>query len=246
LHALLAAPSDDEAFQPVAITISEAENWAANTRVQLDAAFDLLAAIKVFSNETEATQAAFVLKSRSKIIAHLAAMANAGIGSLQTRIHGDFHLGQILVVTNDAYIIDFEGEPSKPLALRRAKSSPMRDVAGLLRSFHYAAAAAEISYATSPIASPEIDHVGTLSRFVADVSEQFLIAYRVVASAAMHPWVVDQNSECALLNLFLLEKSAYEICYEAANRPTWLGIPLEGIYEIMKRVLTTIPEAEHA
>lgn len=246
LHALLATPNDDEAFNPIKTTEIDANKWANDTTTQLNTAFDVLAEIKEFPDAISANLAVEVLASRFTIIDRIAAMAKAGIGSLQTRIHGDFHLGQILVVTNDAYIIDFEGEPSKPLATRRAKSSPMRDVAGLLRSFHYASAAAEITYATGPIGNSDIDHEGALSRFVADISEQFLAAYRLVAVQTSHPWVMNSDMESTLLDLFLLEKSAYEICYEAANRPAWIGIPLSGFAEIIKRILHKIPEVEHA
>jgi maltose alpha-D-glucosyltransferase/alpha-amylase len=143
------------------------------------------------------------------------------------RLHGDFHLGQVLVADSDAYIIDFEGEPAKPLAARRQKSSPLRDVAGLLRSFHYAVAAAQ---------SPHV-------RFVPQMSEVFLAAYHAVESAATPRWL---HHEDALLDLFLLEKSAYEICYEAANRPAWLAIPLRGFAEIAARVLKIMPETPDA
>jgi maltose alpha-D-glucosyltransferase/alpha-amylase len=172
-----------------------------------------------------------VLENRGKILGLLPDLAGAGAGTLATRVHGDFHLGQVLVSTGDAYIIDFEGEPSKRLEIRRSKTSPMRDVAGLLRSFHYAAAA------QSPAGPAKSQTAAALMRFVEEMSAQFLTAYRAVERNAEWRWVENEASETALLDLFLLEKSAYEICYEAANRPTWLGIPLRGFAEIAARVL---------
>jgi maltose alpha-D-glucosyltransferase/alpha-amylase len=163
-------------------------------------------------------------------------LAKAGEGSLLTRVHGDFHLGQVLVSREDAFIIDFEGEPSKPLPVRRAKSSPMRDVAGLIRSFHYAGAAARLSHVSAPSAVNEAAE-GPLRRFVEEMTAQFLAAYRAVEVAASPRWVPDAKAESALLDLFLLEKSAYEICYEAANRPAWIAIPLGGFAEICRRLL---------
>jgi maltose alpha-D-glucosyltransferase/alpha-amylase len=187
----------------------------------------------------------FVLNHKTKFAAVVEKLANKGVGSLRTRIHGDFHLGQILVVTNDAYIIDFEGEPSKPLSVRRGKNSPMRDVAGLLRSFHYAAAAAKISYDAGPTVLGS-DYKKALTRFVNDASNNFLKAYRTVEASSSPQWSGSESAELALLDLFLLEKSAYEICYEAANRPAWLSIPLGGFVEIIKRVLQLTSEPEHA
>ena len=150
------------------------------------------------------------------------------------------------MASGDAYIIDFEGEPAKPLPVRRAKSSPMRDVAGLLRSFDYAAAAARITYASSPSASSGPPVAQALRRFVSEMSQQFLNAYRAVESTASPRWVEDDAAEAALLDLFLLEKSAYEICYEAANRPAWLSIPLRGFAEIAGRAIQVTPETEFA
>ncbi len=181
----------------------------------------------------------------SRIRKLLPALAAAGKGSLQTRIHGDFHLGQVLVAREDAFIIDFEGEPAKPLPVRRAKSSPMRDVAGLLRSFHYAAAAARLSHVSAP-SLPADQIEAPLARFVKEMTTQFLAAYRAVETTAAPRWIADSQAEAALLDLFLLEKSAYEICYEAANRPNWLAIPLRGFAEIAARVLNFTPETVDA
>jgi maltose alpha-D-glucosyltransferase/alpha-amylase len=241
LHAVLAKPSPDAAFNPSPAKAADTKIWAEGAAAQLTAAFDTLSKVTEFADDATGKAAAFVLKYRDKIIAALPALAKAGMGSLQTRIHGDFHLGQILVVGSDAHIIDFEGEPSKPLEYRRAKTSPMRDVAGLLRSFHYAAAAARLTYASGP-ASGSAESEAALQRFVADMSANFLAAYREIESAASPRWIADEAAETALRDLFLLEKSAYEICYEAANRPAWLAIPLRGFAEIAARLLHLTPE----
>jgi maltose alpha-D-glucosyltransferase/alpha-amylase len=233
LHALLARPSPDPAFDPVPFSAADAKALGAGAATQLQAAFDSLAKIDEHPNEETARAAAFVLDNRARITKLLPTLANAATGTLATRIHGDFHLGQVLVGTGDAYIIDFEGEPAKKLEVRRAKSSPVRDVAGLLRSFHYAAAAAALGPATTTGAAA----AQPLARFVEEVSAQFLAAYRTVERSAAPRWIEDEAAEAALLDLFLLEKSAYEICYEAANRPTWLAIPLRGFAEIAGRLL---------
>jgi maltose alpha-D-glucosyltransferase/alpha-amylase len=245
LHALLARPSDDPAFDPVPATEADTKAWAAGARAQLNLAFETLGSITDFSDETTRAAAKFVIGERDRIRDLLPALAAAGRGSLRTRIHGDFHLGQVLVSREDAFLIDFEGEPAKPLEVRRAKSSPMRDVAGLLRSFHYAAAAARLSHVSAP-SHPGEQVEAPLARFVAEMTTQFLTAYRVIETTASPRWIADESAETALLDLFLLEKSAYEICYEAANRPTWLAIPLRGFAEIAARILKTTPETVDA
>jgi maltose alpha-D-glucosyltransferase/alpha-amylase len=155
---------------------------------------------------------------------------------LSTRVHGDFHLGQVLVVQGDAYIIDFEGEPARTMAQRRARSCALRDVAGLLRSFDYAAAAAAPGrVAASEQASERRQSI--LQQFRDRASGAFLEAYAAVLADAEPRWV-SPEAEPALLDLFLLEKAAYEIKYEAANRPTWIGIPLGGLYRIAERLLS--------
>jgi maltose alpha-D-glucosyltransferase/alpha-amylase len=226
LHEVLAKPSQNSDFNPKPVAPLDAQAWADAARLQLAAALGTLAGLRD-QPETVLRDSAFVIQHADRLLHIVDELAASGVGSLQTRIHGDFHLGQVLVADGDAFIIDFEGEPAKPLAMRRAKSSPLRDVAGLLRSFHYAVAAAQ---------SPDV-------HFVPQMSAAFLAAYRAVETAAMPRWL---HHETALLDLFLLEKSAYEICYEAANRPAWLAIPLRGFAEIAARVLKITPETPDA
>jgi maltose alpha-D-glucosyltransferase/alpha-amylase len=151
---------------------------------------------------------------------------------LKTRVHGDFHLGQVLVATGDAYIIDFEGEPGRPLAERRAKASPLRDVAGLLRSFDYAVATTldPKMLANAPLA--EDQRARFITRVRDGASQAFLDAY--YAGVAELPGL--QSGE--LLDFFLIEKAAYEVIYEAQNRPTWLSIPLQGLHRLVTRIVS--------
>ena len=156
-------------------------------------------------------------------------MADTGIGSPVTRIHGDLHLGQILVAGEDAVFIDFEGEPARPLEERRGKASPLRDVAGVLRSFDYAAAMVGRNEQSSPHVSGA-RREDFLERFRSDAAEAFLNAYRQTTLAAGLPLSVE------LLDMFLIEKAAYEIAYEAANRPSWLDVPLGGLHALAQRL----------
>jgi maltose alpha-D-glucosyltransferase/alpha-amylase len=171
-------------------------------------------------------------------------LAHAKNAGLKTRIHGDFHLGQILVVQNDIHIIDFEGEPAKPLKARRAKASPLRDVAGILRSFDYAAAA---TVSNRPPTSPALDEkqLALLGEFTAAAGKAFLKAYHAVLAEAPHPWI-EAESEERLLRMFLIEKAAYEICYEAANRPAWIAFPLRGLTRLLERKTEKTLEPHHA
>jgi maltose alpha-D-glucosyltransferase/alpha-amylase len=240
LHAILTTPTDDPAFAPEKATAADGTVWAESVRAQFEAALAALAAVADWPDEESREAAALVREQRRAVGAAIDRLAVIGAGTLKTRTHGDFHLGQVLVSSGDAYIIDFEGEPARPLAERRAKSSPLRDVAGLLRSFDYAVAAAS-SRAEGP-AHDAPQNTTVLDRFATSASEAFLAAYREVHAASPRRWVTEAG-EADLLDLFLIEKAAYEICYEAANRPTWIGIPLSGLARIAARITAPVTEA---
>jgi maltose alpha-D-glucosyltransferase/alpha-amylase len=234
MHAVLAEPSADPAFAPAPTDPATLDAWAEGAIEQIDMAMDLLASATGLDDATR-TQANTLLAHRDSLRDAARRLAQHGAGSLQTRVHGDFHLGQVLVVQGDAFIIDFEGEPARTMEQRRAKSCPMRDVAGLLRSFDYAAAAAAPGrVATSEQANSRRQNL--LATFRTRACDAFLDAYRTVLHQASQPWITDE-AEAALLDLFLLEKAAYEIRYEIANRPAWLSIPLTGFSTIAERIV---------
>jgi maltose alpha-D-glucosyltransferase/alpha-amylase len=241
MHAVLAQDSDNPAFQPEPATAQDAKAWGKAAGAQIELALKALGAVKSWNSETHKTHAESLLSRRKELLRAVEHLADAAKGTLKTRVHGDFHLGQVLVVQGDACIIDFEGEPAKPLDQRRAKSSPMRDAAGLLRSFDYAAAAAGAERQGVQGLPPD-RAVALLEHFRQSATESFLAAYREAQAQAPRPWVTAE-AEAALLDLFLLEKAAYEVCYEAANRPGWLHIPLRGLEELATRVLGQ--EMEH-
>ncbi|MGI3777584.1 MAG: maltose alpha-D-glucosyltransferase [Janthinobacterium lividum] len=234
LHAVLSAESDDPAFRPLDADEAALGEWAEGAIAQIDGALEALGRVTQWADAADHARAD-ALRGRAEQIREAArGLARQGRGALQTRVHGDFHLGQVLVVQGDAYLIDFEGEPARTMEQRRAKSSPMRDVAGLLRSFDYAAATASTGR-TAESGSAAGNRALVVERFRVTTSAAFLEAYRAVLLAAPRPWVAPE-SEQAVLDLFLLEKAAYEIRYEAANRPTWLAIPLSGFAEIVERL----------
>jgi maltose alpha-D-glucosyltransferase/alpha-amylase len=235
MHIALATPTDNPDFVPEKATGKDVEAWARGARAQLDAAFDILKQKTDWASESDAQRAADLLAHRDMLLQKAEQLAAAGTGSLRIRIHGDFHLGQVLVAQGDVHIVDFEGEPAKPLAHRRTKNSPLRDVAGLLRSFDYAAAFAAGSGATDLTEAAEMRKQQILQQFAPNAGAAFLAAYREAMQAGIAHASEDANS--ALLQLFVLEKAAYEVCYEAANRPAWITVPLNGMASIADQLL---------
>jgi maltose alpha-D-glucosyltransferase/alpha-amylase len=162
-------------------------------------------------------------------------LAESAIGSLEIRIHGDFHLGQLLVSADDVYFVDFEGEPARPLNERRAKGSPLRDLAGLLRSFDYVGQSVRrLTREDGSLLVGDGTAVECLDRLSEVAVRHVLEAYRAVLDAAPRPWIA---SACLddVTRLFVIAKAAYEVDYEAANRPGWLAIPMSGLAAELSR-----------
>jgi maltose alpha-D-glucosyltransferase/alpha-amylase len=235
MHIALATPTDDPDFSPQLATEEDTRAWADGARAQLEAAFAVLRAKSEWSSEAEARRMAHLLGRRDALLDRIDSLAAAGIGSLRIRIHGDFHLGQVLVAHGDVYIVDFEGEPAKPLAKRREKNCPLRDVAGILRSFDYVAAFAGGSGPGDLSEAVELRKQQFIQQYAPASRAAFLAAYReTVAGLA---GFADGEAGFALLQLFVLEKAAYEVCYEAANRPAWVGVPANGMAKLADALL---------
>lgn len=181
-----------------------------------------------------------VLAAEDDIRRRFHAALNNPIRALRTRIHGDYHLGQVLYTGADFVIIDFEGEPARPMSQRRLKRSPLQDVAGMLRSFHYAAYAPLLAATGTGEVSGEPQNLRAWAEVWAQwVGDRYLSEYlRVADGAAFLPPV--RAEMLALLQLQLLEKAVYELGYELNNRPDWVAIPLEGI---SKTLASSIPDS---
>ncbi|WP_225765482.1 maltose alpha-D-glucosyltransferase [Inquilinus sp. Marseille-Q2685] len=245
IHAVLARPSDDPAFAPEPADAAAVRGWIEEARVEIDGAIATVAAMRDWPDAATEAAARRLLEGQDRLARLVERLADAGRGSLQTRVHGDFHLGQVLVAQGDAYLIDFEGEPTRPIAERRHKSSPLRDVAGLLRSIDYAAATADDAIRDSIPEAMREQRTALLQRYRAEASQAFLEAYRAVARVAPHPWATPEAEE-ALIALFSLQKAAYEIRYEAANRPSWIGLPIRGLAALLDQLATDAKVLTHA
>jgi len=172
-----------------------------------------------------------LLGLRSILLERLQSIASLTPAGALSRIHGDYHLGQVLIAQNDVVVIDFEGEPQRSLPERRTKTTPMRDVAGMVRSLDYAAAMAVLHYGERNGASlPAIEE--RMRTWRDSATTAFLDAYRTTM-AGCRTYPDDPKLAYALLEHFLLQKVIYETGYELANRPDWVTVPLRGAIEIL-------------
>jgi maltose alpha-D-glucosyltransferase/alpha-amylase len=244
LHVALATPSDNPAFDPELADSKQVQAWIDGTQKLLASALELLEKNVDQLGEDAALLGRSVLDRKDKLVEAVSKLVKPDAHALRTRIHGDFHLGQVLVAQGDAFLIDFEGEPARELEERRAKSSPLRDVAGLLRSLSYASAAAQSTMEAAPQMTADRKRA-LFERFRAAAAEAFLTEYRAATQAASQRLVAPEHEQ-ALLDLFLIEKAAYEIRYEAANRPAWLGLPVRGLAALTSRLLGDTGAAPHS
>jgi maltose alpha-D-glucosyltransferase / alpha-amylase len=231
LHAILSRETSNPAFAPKVADSTDAANWARKTEERIQTAFEGISRLQTWQRDQDRDRAQTLLSQSEGIVAAIRNLAKSGAGTLMTRIHGDFHLGQVLVASGDAYIIDFEGEPGASIRERRTKTSSLRDVAGLLRSIDYAGATFidRRGVGAVPVDAAQRDRL--IALFRARAATAFLRAYWEATDARSGP------AARALLDLFLIEKAAYEIAYEAANRPTWIGVPVAGLARLAMRIL---------
>ncbi|MCW3148203.1 maltose alpha-D-glucosyltransferase [Stutzerimonas stutzeri] len=236
MHRVLAGAADDPAFALEPTKKAHAQEWAQAVTAELERALTLLGDHRGDLERKDAVLVDQLLGQREQLIAEVQRLAARTLGGVRMRVHGDLHLGQVLVAHGDAYFIDFEGEPSRPLEQRRRKLSPFKDVAGVLRSFEYAAAMT-IRNAQVSDSSAEADQA---RRTIAEsyrrsAREVFLDAYRQATSDLPHAWRDADGAEAALM-LFSLDKTAYEVAYEAENRPAWLSVPLQGLAALAQQL----------
>lgn len=234
LHVALAQDTDNEDFVPLPAEDENVELWRESAVGQMEKAFAIL---DEGYGELEPEAAALVqplLKQKEHLLSKADELSKAAKGAMMIRNHGDFHLGQVLVAESDAYIIDFEGEPARLLSQRRAKTIPLRDVAGLLRSLSYLAATADLE--TEAVAETDTPERSNIIRHFVEAAEQSFLDHYFEAVAGAKNLNVTPERMRQMLDLYLLEKASYEIAYEARNRPKWLPIPLRGLAAIAERL----------
>ncbi|HYC35869.1 MAG TPA: maltose alpha-D-glucosyltransferase [Usitatibacter sp.] len=229
MHRALATATGDAAFDPEPVTEADLEGWKRTVERDLDATFALVDGAMATLNETARAQVQPLAGRREELRERVRSIRLPLEGLVRTRYHGDLHLGQVLVAQDDFIIVDFEGEPERPLEERRAKASPLRDVAGMLRSFSYAAHAALLRREAGAVATEA--GARALASWEQGARHYFLDGYaRAAEGVASVP--AQAGAFSALLDLFLIEKALYELRYEIANRPDWIEIPLRGLLEL--------------
>lgn len=228
LHLALAGSTEKD-FQPEPISAADRHGWYTAQATEARAALQTLREqLPQFDPDT-AKLVQRLLSLEARLIERYADLSRRSLTALKLRCHGDYHLGQVLATDQDFVIVDFEGEPARPIHERRQKRSPLVDVAGMIRSLHYAAQARS-----------RMDSDVSMS----DLQRQWLaLWYRWCAAAFLSSYLetarrgnflpASQDELTALLEAQLLQKAVYELMYEANNRPGWLSIPLVGVLELL-------------
>jgi maltose alpha-D-glucosyltransferase/alpha-amylase len=226
LHVALASSSDNPAFAPEPFTALYRRSLYQSARSAVRTTFDLLRRRLPSLPEQLQHETRALIGLEDPLLRRIRAVTERKLVATRIRIHGDYHLGQVLYTGRDFVILDFEGEPSRSISERRFKRSPLRDVAGMIRSFEYAAAFGLLHGPTRAEDAPALAPWTRLWRRWASAS--FLRGYLSVASEAgfLPPHPDDLR---AMLELYLIDKTVYELRYELNNRPEWVGIPLQAL-----------------
>jgi maltose alpha-D-glucosyltransferase / alpha-amylase len=229
MHLALASRDNVPAFVPEPFTPHYQRSVYQSMRTQAVQTMQLLR-----RRAKDNPEAQMLLAREAELQKRFRAVLDGRISGQRIRTHGDYHLGQVLYTGNDFVIIDFEGEPLRPLSERRIKRSALRDVAGMLRSFHYAPYAVLFGQAPGVVIRAEdqstLDTAATFWHHA--VSAAFLRAYFTASAAAPHLPATREELR-VLLDAYRLEKALYEIVYELSNRPEWVRIPLRGVLELL-------------
>jgi maltose alpha-D-glucosyltransferase/alpha-amylase len=231
LHLTLASDPSDPAFAPEPIDPASLDALARQMRAHAGASLDLLAQKLGTLNDATRAHADVVLAAGAPLLARFDDLRSVTGAGERIRVHGDYHLGQVLRTEEDFVILDFEGEPARSINERRAKQSPLKDVAGMIRSFGYAAYAALFAFT---VHAP--DDYGSLEPWADTwehwVADAFLTGYMAtLGEVALLPR--DAAARRTMLAAFTLEKALYELGYELNNRPDWVRIPLLGIRKLL-------------
>lgn len=233
LHLVLASEPEDPGFAPEPFSRLYQRALYQSTRSLTGRVFQLLRQSLNRLPESLRSEAERVLGSEREVMSRFRSVSQKKITAMRLRCHGDYHLGQVLWTGKDFVIMDFEGEPARPVDERRIKRSPLRDVAGMLRSFHYAAYCGLFDFRERRgiVLDEELEFLDFLARFWHFwVCIIFMKAY--MEAAVNGKFLPECRQELGLLlDMYLLEKAVYEMGYELNNRPEWVRIPLRGILQ---------------
>jgi maltose alpha-D-glucosyltransferase/alpha-amylase len=236
MHLALASGTTDPELAPERFTPHYQRSIYQSSRNQFRQTLALLRRSRGRLEGSAAVDAEAVLAAEDTLYAAIDPVKGERINAQRIRVHGDYHLGQVLFTGRDFVIIDFEGEPATSLSQRRIKRSPLRDVAGMLRSFHYAAYTGLSEHVVQNNVHDEADVMPVLvggARFWTSwVSAAFLTSYLAEAGDQLLP--EGRQATEVLLRAFLLEKAAYEVSYELNNRPDWVSVPLRGMLHLLE------------
>jgi maltose alpha-D-glucosyltransferase/alpha-amylase len=231
LHKALASDVKDPAFAPEPFTALYRRSLYQSFRTLADQSLSLLETRLPGLREEIRPEAAKILKLESVIVDRLRQILDKKMTGMRIRIHGDFHLGQVLYTGKDFVVIDFEGEPARPITERRLKRSPLRDVAGMLRSFNYAALSKLRNNSVRPEDAAQLKPWARFWDFW--VSASFVKGYlETTTNASFLPKSQDEFN--LMLSIYVLEKAIYELAYELNNRPDWADVPVAGILQIVQ------------
>jgi maltose alpha-D-glucosyltransferase/alpha-amylase len=234
MHVAFACRDDVPAFAPEPISADDITRWSGTMAERTRGVFGLLERLRRDLSERTAHSAQRLLDNRDAILRYINGIKGSSIDGLKIRHHGDFHLGQVLIAKDDAYILDFEGEPRRSLDERRSKAPPARDVAGLLRSIDYAANTA-LDRAGDISADEYVNLAAGIHGWATRMEAAYWESYREALGEGARLWPSDAAQTQYLLDVFLLEKALYEIEYELANRPAWSHIPIEASLRILEQ-----------
>jgi trehalose synthase-fused probable maltokinase len=234
LHVALANVQNNPDFTPEPFSLEyRRSRYESMCRVASQTSSLLKGRLNDLPSDTE-QEARLVVNSEPQILDRFRDFFELETSALRIRCHGDYHLGQVLYTGQDFVISDFEGEPARPLSERRMKHTPIMDVAGMLRSFHYASYAALSRQQSKLLAEGDGGRLDPWVRFWSGwVSVVFLKAYLAIAGRASF-WPGSQEEFQVLFDAHLLEKAVYEIRYELNNRPGWVKIPIRAVLEILE------------
>jgi maltose alpha-D-glucosyltransferase/alpha-amylase len=229
LHIALAKEAKDPAFAPEPFTAQSRRSLYESLRAMAEKSLSLLAGKLAGIPEPVRADAQRVLGMEASIFARYKRLLDRKLTGMLIRSHGDYHLGQVLYTGKDFVIIDFEGEPARSVTERRLKRSPLRDVAGMLRSFNYAA---HSQLKSNHVRSEDAAQIRPWARFWnLWTSAVFLRGYREATADA--PFMPKSQEELNLmLEIFMIDKAIYELSYELNNRPDWVDIPITGVIEM--------------